>query len=97
PWPMDDRGCQCQFLLHAMRIIRDKGFWPVRQLHEVEQLIRASLRRRKIQSIHAPDELQIFRARKPFEKAHAFGYNSNLSFHFDGMRGEVQPKKLHAS
>ena len=43
PRPVNDRGGKRQFLLHAMRVVRDQRFGAVRELHEIQQLVRALL------------------------------------------------------
>src|SRR5277367_626080 len=80
---------QREFFLHAVRIVRDQRFWPVRELHEIEQFLGAALRCGTIEAIHAADELKIFGARQSFEKAHTFGNDADLPFNFNMMRSEV--------
>src|SRR5690348_14089664 len=94
---VDDGGSERQFLLHAVRIISDEGFWAVGELHEVQQLVGAPLSRRAIQSIHTPDELQILGTGKSFEKTHSLRNHSNLTFNLDGMRSKVQSEQFDAA
>ena len=83
-------GGQREFFLHAVRIIGDQRLRLIDQLHEFEQLGGPLGGGGGIESVHASNEIQIFRAGQPAEKRHAFGHDADLAFHFDGIRSHIR-------
>src|SRR5579864_2789840 len=93
---VNHRGRQRQLFLHAVRIIRDHGLWAIRELHELQQLLRTALRSGPVETVHTSNEMKIFGTGQAFEKAHAFRHHSDLALHLNWIGSEIDPKKLHA-
>src|SRR5260370_16556076 len=94
---MNDSGCESKLLLHSVRVIRNHGFGPIGELHEIEQLLGAALGRHAVKPVHAADKLEILRTRQALEKAHALRNNADLALYFDRIRGKVHTEELHAA
>ena len=95
--PGQQRRSERQLFLHAVGIVGDHGFRPVRKLHEFQQLFAAFARGLLVQAVHAADEMEIFRSREPLEKSHALRHHADLALHFNRLRGEIQAQQFHAS
>ena len=94
---MDDGGGQSQFFLHTVRVIGDELFGLVGELHEIEKFGGALGSGLAVEAVHAADKIQIFGAGEASEEGHAFGYDADLTFHLDRVRGQIEAENFDAS
>src|SRR4051812_3833274 len=90
-----DHSCgHGELLLHSVRVVRDKLFGLVGELHELEQLDGALGGGLAIKTVHASGIAQEFSSGQAAEQSHSFGNDADLALHLDRIRIEIDTQNL---